>query len=67
MQTFKAHFTRPDGKRGVIYVIAASAALAMLDVLQQEGPLASMNVTPRRRAALLVRRRGQGGTSGRNE
>ena len=54
MQTFKAQYVRPNGERGVIYVLAASAVLAMLDVMQQTGPLASVNVVPKRRAALLV-------------
>lgn len=54
MQTFMARFVRPNGDRGVIYVLAASAGLAVLDVLKQQAPVQQVSVTPRRRAALLV-------------
>ncbi|NRF68481.1 hypothetical protein HLB44_15915 [Aquincola sp. S2] len=37
MQTFMARFVRPNGERGVIYVVAASAAVAMLDVMRKQG------------------------------
>lgn len=54
MQTFMARFVRPNGDHGVIYVLAASAALAVVDVMQHLGPLAHVSVRPRRRAALLT-------------
>ncbi|NRF68493.1 hypothetical protein HLB44_15975 [Aquincola sp. S2] len=54
MQTFMARFVRPNGERGVIYVVAASAAVAMLDVMRKQGPVNDLEVEPRRLAALLV-------------
>ena len=72
MQTFMARFVRPNGDRGVIYVLAASAGLAVLDVLQRHEAVQQVSVTPRRRAALLVPRplagaapRGDGSDGGR--
>lgn len=56
MQTFMARFVRPNGDRGVIYVLAASAGLAVLDVLKRHEAVQQVTVTPRRRAALLVPR-----------
>ena len=54
MQTFMARFVRPNGDRGVMFVMAASAALALLDVVSQQSPVSNVTVAPRRRAALLV-------------
>ena len=54
MQTFMARFVRPNGDRGVIYVLSASAGEAVIDVLHRQGPLSQVDVTPRRRAALLL-------------
>ena len=54
MQTFMARFVRPSGERGVIYVVAASAALAMLEVMHKQGPVSNLDVVPKRKAALLV-------------
>ena len=54
MQTFMAKFVRPDGQKGVIYVLAASAGLAVLDVVRRQAPVSQVDVRPRRRAALLV-------------
>jgi len=54
MQTFMARFVRPNGDRGVLYVLSSCAGLAVLDVMRQRGPMAQVNVTPRRCAALLA-------------
>jgi hypothetical protein len=54
VKTFMARFTRPNGDQGVIYVLAASAGLAVLDVLKRQAPVDQVNVTPTRRAALLM-------------
>jgi len=54
MQTFKARFVRPNGECGELYVFAASAGLAVLDVMHQQAPVSQVSVTPRRCAALLA-------------
>jgi hypothetical protein len=54
MQTFIARFVRPNGDRGELFVFAASAGLAVLDVMHQQGPVSQVSVTPRRCAALLT-------------
>jgi len=54
MQTFVARFVRPNGDRGMIYVLASSAGLAVLDVMHHQGPLQRVSVTPRRCPALLT-------------
>lgn len=59
MHTFMARFVRPNGDRGVIFVMAASAALALLDVVEQQRPVSTVTVAPRRRAALLVAKPGR--------
>ena len=56
MRTFMARFVRPDGQRGVLYVLSTSPSAAVLEVMQQQGPVSQITVTPRRRAALLVQR-----------
>ncbi len=59
MPTFMARFVKPNGERGVIYVMAMSAALAMVDVMKREGPLSGIEVKARRRAALLITKPGR--------
>lgn len=59
MQTFMARFVRPNGERGVMFVMAASAALALLEVVDSESPVSDVTVAPRRRAALLVAKPGR--------
>ena len=54
MQTFMARFVRRNGDQGVIYVLAASAGLALIDVMAHLGPMAHVSVRPKRRAALLI-------------
>jgi hypothetical protein len=54
MQTFVANFVRPSGEQGVLYILAASSAQALVEVVDRVGPLRKANVYPRHRAALLV-------------
>jgi hypothetical protein len=54
VQTFMARFVRPNGDRGVMYVLAVSAGTALVDVLKGHGPVAQVSVEPKRCAALLT-------------
>ncbi|WP_301256669.1 hypothetical protein [Eleftheria terrae] len=49
-----ARFVRPSGERGVVHLMASSSIVAMLDVLERQGPLSMVSVSPQRVAALLA-------------
>jgi len=56
VRTFMARFVRPDGQRGVMYVLSSSPCAAVLEVMNKHASVSQVSVTPQRRAALLVPR-----------